>query len=67
MRWLALILAILIGPAAALPAAGKAPRPLPLLTQPLGHRAARKGSKRAEGADAETLELGVPPLVERQE
>ena len=53
--------------AAALPAAGKAPRPLPLLTQPLGHRAARQGGERAEGADAETLELGVPPLLERQE
>ena len=53
--------------APALPAACEAPRPLPLLTQPLGHRAARQGGEGPEGADAETLELGVPLLLERQE
>ena len=52
--------------AAALPATGKAPRPLPLLPQPLGHGAPRQGGERAEGADAEPFELGVPPLLERQ-
>ena len=53
--------------AAALPAAREAPRLLPLPPQPLGHRAARQGGERAERADAETLELGVPLLLERQE